>query len=396
MTMRYGEWSSACWTRLAPMNPAPPVIRRVRIELTAATTEDAEDAEGQSRNQQDFSSVSSASSVVPLGIVIVISDRRALGILQRQAQFLRKRIDRRAGALPLSFGLEPQIADAAAPRRDDAADGTEVAPVGVLLVQTPDDIGRNANERAKSGRAPDAVLAPVPGAAEHQRNLLEVVDEELLGFLVHVSRPAPAEYALLGEQLLQFLRKRRLCDAATADAEQLDLIVERRVLTIVQCANDIVSGGQRIVAIQLASRQADEVRRVETRVLRIDRDKHLHDVVFRQAVENDGGDGKVLALEPIDVGMKRQQPVLAIDCTQNAFPLPHLQRPHLALIVGGVERQLFIARNDDRPRNRRQVARLPALLVVLHELVDLLPDDLPLVRLFTGGNPTFEKIPVDF
>ena len=63
---------------------------------------------------------------------------RALRIPQREPQLLRQRIDRRAGALPGAFGLEPQIADAAAPRRDHAADGAEIAAVGVLLIEPPD------------------------------------------------------------------------------------------------------------------------------------------------------------------------------------------------------------------------------------------------------------------
>ena len=49
-----------------------------------------------------------------------------------------------------------------------------------------------------------------------------------------------AEHAVGGEQLLQLLRERRLRDAAAADAEQLDLVVERRILAVVQRAHDVV------------------------------------------------------------------------------------------------------------------------------------------------------------
>src|SRR2546428_13491035 len=115
-------------------------------------------------------------------------NRRSFRILQREPQLLRQRIDRRAGALPLPFGLEPEIADAAAPRRDDAADGAEIAAVRVLLIEAADDVGRDPDERAERRRAPDAVLAAVPRAAEHERNLLEVVHEKLLRFLWHVPR----------------------------------------------------------------------------------------------------------------------------------------------------------------------------------------------------------------
>ena len=62
---------------------------------------------------------------------------------------------------------------------------------------------------------------------------------------MHVARASLAEHAVGGEQLLQLLRQRRLRDAAAADAEQLDLVVERRVLAIVQRADDVVRRGQR-------------------------------------------------------------------------------------------------------------------------------------------------------
>ena len=142
------------------------------------------------------------------------------------------------------------------------------------------------NARSADGAA-DAVLAAVPRAAEHERDLLEVVDEELLRLLVHVARSLAGEHAVRREQLLQLLRERRLRDAAAADAEQLDLVVERRVLAIVERADDVVAGRQRFVAIQLPARQADEVRRVQPRVLRVDRHEHLHDVIFGQPIEDD-------------------------------------------------------------------------------------------------------------
>src|SRR5438128_1147500 len=85
------------------------------------------------------------------------------------------------------------------------------------------------NAAQRRGRA-DAVLSAVPRAAEHERDLLEVVDEEFLRLLVHVARPPVREDPAFGEQPLQLLRQRRLRDAAAADAEQLDLVVERRVL----------------------------------------------------------------------------------------------------------------------------------------------------------------------
>src|SRR3984893_8876946 len=113
MTRRASPWSSACLTRLEPMKPAPRVMRSVGM---------------------------------------CTSDRCTLRILQREPQLLRQRIDRGPAALPRPFGLEPQVADAAAPRRDHAADGAEVGTVGVLLVETADDIRGDAHERAKRRR----------------------------------------------------------------------------------------------------------------------------------------------------------------------------------------------------------------------------------------------------
>ena len=68
------------------------------------------------------------------------------------------------------------------------------------------------------------------------------------------------------------------------------------------------------------------MRRVQPRVLRVDRDEHLHDVIFGQPVEDDRRHGEVLAAEALDVGVQREQPVLAVDRAQDAFALGHLQR----------------------------------------------------------------------
>jgi hypothetical protein len=47
------------------------------------------------------------------------------------------------------------------------------------------------------------------------------------------------------------------------------------------------------------------------------------------------------------------------------------------------------------PGDGRQIARLAALLVVLHELLDLLADDVPLIGLFARRDAPLEQIPVD-
>ena len=59
-----------------------------------------------------------------------------------------------------------------------------------------------------------------------------------------------------------------------------------------------------------------------------------------------------------------------------------------------LETQRLVARDDDRAGNRRQIARLAALLVVLHQLVDLLADDLALIGLLARADAPLEQVPV--
>ena len=73
----------------------------------------------------------------------------------------------------------------------------------------------------------------------------------------------------------------------------------------------------------------------------------------------------------------------------------YFQYADARIFAGGLEGELLVAGNDDGAGNRRQVARLPALLVVLNELVDFAADDLPLVRLLIGGYPALEQVPID-
>src|SRR5439155_16504875 len=94
--------------------------------------------------------------------------------------------------------------------------------------------------------------------------------------------------------------------------------------------------------------------------------------------------------------VQRAQPVLSVDGPQNSLALRHLQDPDTPVIARRLKRQLLVARDDDGAGNRRQIPRLAALLVVLHELVDLAADDLALVRLLAGRDATLEEIPVHF
>ena len=179
------------------------------------------------------------------------------------------------------------------------------------------------------------------------------------------------------------------------DAEQLDLAEQRRILAVVERADDVVGRGEAFVAIELAARQRHEMRRIQPRVLRVDGDEHLHDVILGEPVEDHGRNGERLAAEPLDVSVQREQAVLTVDGAQNAFALRHLQHADRCAFGRRFEAERLVARDDHRAGNRRQVARLAALLVVLDQLVDLAADDLPLVGLVAGGDAALEQIPVD-
>src|SRR5207245_11032733 len=109
------------------MKPAPPVMRIVAIS-------------GQHEPRQHDNTTTKLIGAFVLSCVrAFVADpgaqlnSGALRVLKRQPELLRQRIHRRAAPLPRALGLEPQIADAAAPRRDDAADRPEVGAIRVLL-----------------------------------------------------------------------------------------------------------------------------------------------------------------------------------------------------------------------------------------------------------------------
>ena len=122
------------------------------------------------------------------------------------------------------------------------------------------------------------------------------------------------------------------------------------------------------------------MRGVQPRVFRIDRDKHLNDVVFRQAIENDRRDRELLVLHVLDVGVQRQQPMLSVNGPKNPSCSGTLKRPtddpaSIASKVSFSSHEMITAPAMDGR------SRLTALLVVLDEFVNLSPDDLPLIGL---------------
>src|SRR5262245_1750921 len=88
--------------------------------------------------------------------------------------------------------------------------------------------------------------------------------------------------------------------------------------------------------------------------------------------------------------------MLPVDRPQDALALRYLELTDIRSALNRMEGQLLVAGDDDRAGNRRQVMRLTALLVILHEFVDLSPDDMALVGLLARGDAPFEQVPVHF
>jgi hypothetical protein len=84
-----------------------------------------------------------------------------------------------------------------------------------------------------------------------------------------------------------------------------------------------------------------------------------------------------------------------VKVSENPLALGNLECAQARAVLDGREGELLVARDDDGARDGRQVSRLAALLVVLHEFVDLAADDVALVRLLARRNPALQQVPVD-
>src|SRR5579862_7409171 len=104
------------------------------------------------------------------------------------------------------------------------------------LIQLRNDIRRHSDEGAEGGRRPDAVLPPVPRRAEHAGHLPEIVAVKPLRPFPELVALATTSKGLCGKQLLQFLSKGCLRDAAVAHAEEFDVAMQWRVLPLAQRA----------------------------------------------------------------------------------------------------------------------------------------------------------------
>ena len=88
--------------------------------------------------------------------------------------------------------------------------------------------------------------------------------------------------------------------------------------------------------------------------------------------------------------------MLAVNGSKDALALRYLEPPYRRSGLEWLERQLLVARDDHGTRDGRQVPSLATLLVVLHEFVDLSPDDLALVCLLARPYAPLQQVPVHF
>src|SRR5581483_2398623 len=155
-----------------------------------------------------------------------------------------------------------------APRTNRVSDRARLHRIAALLADGREDVGDDAEERAKRQPGLDAVLPARPRARKDLGDLLEVVEEEPLRALAEPFRLPAAERVERREDALQLLGERSLRDAAATDAEELDLALQGGVRVLVECADDVVARRELLVGVEAAPRQADQVRGIELRVLR--------------------------------------------------------------------------------------------------------------------------------
>src|SRR5258708_1164633 len=123
-----------------------------------------------------------------------------------------------------------------------------------------------------------------------------------------------------------------------------------------------MSRGEHLVAIETPSRQAHQVRRVQSRMFRVDRDEELDGVISRHRIEERSGDVEVQE-RPFELGlMKRQQPVLPVQDMQSPVGLLDLQTADRRIRTTRFELQTTIRYQQHRSGYRRKGVELRAEL----------------------------------
>src|SRR5256885_1096508 len=252
-----------------------------------------------------------------------------------------------------------------------------------------------ADERPERRPGLDRVLSAGPRGRERRRERLDVVQEKALRPLADLlDLAAAAELLDRLEEVHDLLRERRLAHAPAPGAEHLDLAVERRGLVLVERADHVVRERLVRIRVELAAREADDVRRVQARVLGVDRHEELDDLPGVERVEEDGGhlDGDGFA--PLAQRVEGEQAVLAVEHAEHAVLFGDLQQPEVVVPRDRGEGEALLGGDDDRAGDRGQRTGVLALLVVGDQLVDLAADDRPLVGGLALGDPLLEHVPV--
>src|SRR3989449_10901680 len=229
--------------------------------------------------------------------------------------------------LPLALGLEAPVAQPLAPGLDRLANRVEVERIAAQLAGARHHVGRRPDERAERGAGLDRVLAAGPRGREGGREGLDGVQEEALGPAPQLLQLAAAADLLDGlEEVHDLFGQRGLAHAATPGAEHLDLAVEWRGVVLVERTDHVVSERLVRVGVELAARQADDVRRVQPGVLRVDRDEELDDLAGVERVEQHRRalDGHGLAR--LRKALQREKPMLAIQHPQAPLVLGYPQQ----------------------------------------------------------------------
>src|SRR6185503_7571353 len=220
---------------------------------------------------------------------------------------------------PHPLRLETFVADELAPGLELPRDRVRVERIAPRLTDRADHVRYHTEKRAQRHRRLDAVLPSRPGAREHARDLAEVVEEEAARRVAELRRLAPPERVERREDALQLLGQRRRGHAPAADAEQLDLALERRIRVLVHRADDVGSRREVTVRIEPATGEAHEMRRIQLRVLRVDGDEQLDHLIRGEAIEDDGWHLHVLSLPGRDQLMQGEQAMLDVEGTEHAL-----------------------------------------------------------------------------
>ena len=149
------------------------------------------------------------------------------------------------------------------------------------------------------------------------------------------------------------------------------------------------------VRVELAAGQADDVRRIQPRVLGVDRDEELDDLTGVERVEEHRRHLDRHVFPGLRQRVQGEQAMLAVEHSQHTVLFRNLEQAEVVLAGDRGEGESLLRGDDDGPRDRGQGRRVFALSVVRHELVDLPADDRPLVRGLALADPLLETVPVD-